>query len=378
MASAAKPPFRADHVGSLLRPDAVKRAREKFLDGKFDAKELGIIEDKAIREVVALQESVGLHSVTDGEFRRTSFHFDFLGRIEGVSAVLGRAPDPNTPSQSFQPPALKIVGKIRHARPIELEGFQFLKSVTKRTAKLTMPSPTMLLRGGRSAVSETAYPDLDGYFQDAIDVYVAELKVLGDAGCSYVQFDDTNFAYLCDQRMRQAMRERGEDPDALPHRYVKLINAVIARKPAGMTIAIHLCRGNMAGRWAAEGGYEPIAEPVFGQLAVDGYFLEYESARAGGFRTVALHAQGTARHPRSGQLEGAGDGNQEHAEAPHRRSREVHAGREHGGVAAMRLRVRLSGQPGHRGYRAAQAGALRRDRGRCLGLGRVRRTERGR
>jgi 5-methyltetrahydropteroyltriglutamate--homocysteine methyltransferase len=292
MASAAKPPFRADHVGSLLRPDAVKSAREKFLDGKFDAKELHIIEDKAIREVVALQESVGLHSVTDGEFRRTSFHFDFLGRIEGVSAVLGRAPDPNTPSQSFQPPALKIVGKIRHARPIELEGFQFLKSVTKRTAKLTMPSPTMLLRGGRSAVSETAYPDLDGYFHDAIDVYVAELKALGDAGCTYVQFDDTNFAYLCDQRMRQAMRERGEDPDALPHRYVKLINAVIARKPAGMTIAIHLCRGNMAGRWAAEGGYEPIADAVFSNLAVDGYFLEYESARAGGFEPLRFMPKG--------------------------------------------------------------------------------------
>lgn len=280
------PPYRADHVGSLLRPDALKEARTQWLDGKFDAGELRALEDQAIRDAVALQESVGLHSITDGEFRRTSFHFDFLGRIEGVSAVLGRAPDPNAPSQSFQPPQLKIVGKIKHARAIELDSFKFLQAATKRTAKLTIPSPTMLLRGGRGAVSEQAYPDLDAYFDDVVSVYAAELKALGDAGCTYIQFDDTNFAYLCDQRMRQAMRERGEDPDALPHRYVKLINAVIARKPSGMAICIHLCRGNMAGRWAAEGGYEAIAEPVFGNLAVDGYFLEYESARAGGFEPL--------------------------------------------------------------------------------------------
>ena len=287
MAISPKPPFRADHVGSLLRPEAVKRAREKYLDGKFERSALRAIEDEAIRDAVALQESVGLQSITDGEFRRTSFHFDFLGQIEGVSAALGRAPDPNAPSgQAFQPPQLKIVGKIRHARAIERDGFAFLKAATKRTAKLTIPSPTMLLRGGRGAVSESAYPDLDAYFQDVIDVYAAELKSVADVGCTYVQFDDTNFAYLCDQKMRQAMRDRGENPDALPHRYVKLINAVIARKPAGMAICVHLCRGNMAGRWAAEGGYEPIAEPVFANLAVDGYFLEYESARAGGFEPL--------------------------------------------------------------------------------------------
>jgi 5-methyltetrahydropteroyltriglutamate--homocysteine methyltransferase len=286
MPASVKPPYRADHVGSLLRPAALRDAREHWIDGKFDAGELHALEDKSIRAAVAMQESAGLHSVTDGEFRRTSFHFDFLGQIEGVSAVLGRAPDANAPGQAFQPPQLKIVGKIRHAKNIEVDGFKFLKAATKRTAKLTVPSPTMLLRGGRGAVSEQAYPDLDVYFGDIVAVYAAELKALGEAGCTYVQFDDTNFAYLCDQKMRQAMRDRGEDPDALPHRYVKLINAVIAKKPAGMAIAIHLCRGNMAGRWAAEGGYEPIAEPVFSNLAVDGYFLEYESARAGGFEPL--------------------------------------------------------------------------------------------
>jgi len=287
MAASPKPPFRADHVGSLLRPAPLRAAREQWMDGKFDAGELRALEDKYIREAVALQESAGLHAITDGEFRRTSFHFDFLGKIEGVSAVLGRAPDPNAPAgQAFQPPQLKIVGKIRLAKSIERDNFAFLESVTKRTAKLTIPSPTMLLRGGRGAVSESAYPDLEVYFQDIVQVYADELKAVGEAGCTYVQFDDTNFAYLCDQKMRQAMRDRGEDPDALPHRYVKLINAVIARKPAGMTICVHLCRGNMAGRWAAEGGYEPIAAPVFGNLAVDGYFLEYESARAGGFEPL--------------------------------------------------------------------------------------------
>jgi 5-methyltetrahydropteroyltriglutamate--homocysteine methyltransferase len=292
MTVSATPPYRADHVGSLLRPAALREARERWMEGKLDAETLAGLEDKFIRDAVAMQEAVGLESITDGEFRRTSFHFDFLGKIEGVSAVLGRAPDANAPGQAFQPPQLKIVGKIRHARDIEVAGFKFLKAATGRTAKLTMPSPTMLLRGGRGAVSEQAYPDLEAYFEDIVAVYAAELKALGAAGSTYVQFDDTNFAYLCDPKMRQAMRERGEDPDALPARYVKLINAVIARKPAGMAVAIHLCRGNMAGRWAAEGGYEPIAEPVFGHLAVDGYFLEYESARAGGFEPLRLMPKG--------------------------------------------------------------------------------------
>jgi 5-methyltetrahydropteroyltriglutamate--homocysteine methyltransferase len=286
MPASATPPFRADQVGSLLRPDAVKRARERWLEGHFDAGELHAIEDRAIREVVKLQESVGLSSITDGEFRRTSFHFDFLGQIEGVLAALGRAPDPTQPGQSFQPPQLRVTGKLKHARPIEVANFRFLKAATARTPKLTIPSPTMLLRGGRGAVSEAAYPDLDVYFDDVVAVYAAELKALGEAGCAYVQFDDTNFAYLCDPLHRDAMRARGENPDELPHRYVGLVNAVIERKPAGMAICIHLCRGNMAGRWAAEGGYDIIADPVFNQLAVDGYFLEYESARAGGFEPL--------------------------------------------------------------------------------------------
>lgn len=293
MPPSAKPPYRADHVGSLLRPPALRTAREQFLEGKFDAGALRALEDKCIREAIALEESTGLASITDGEFRRTAFHFDFLGQIEGVSAVLGRQPDAAAlPGQAFQPPQLKIVGKIRHRRAIEVEAFKFTKAATRKTAKLAIPSPTMLLRGGRGAISEGAYPDLEVYVDDIVEVYAAELKALGEAGCTYVQFDDTNFAYLCDQTMRQAMRDRGEDPEALPHRYVKLINAVIAKKPAGMAICIHLCRGNMAGRWAATGGYESIAETVFGGLAVDGYFLEYDSERAGGFEPLRFMPTG--------------------------------------------------------------------------------------
>lgn len=293
MPPSAKPPYRADHVGSLLRPPALRTARDRFLEGKFDAGALRALEDKCIGEAIALQESAGLASITDGEFRRTAFHFDFLGQIEGVSALLGRPPDAAAPpGQAFQPPQLKIVGKIRHRRNIEVEGFKFTKAATRQTAKLTIPSPTMLLRGGRGAISEGAYPDLEAYVDDVIEVYAAELGALGEAGCTYVQFDDTNFGYLCDQTMRQAMRDRGEDPEALPHRYVKLINAVIAKKPAGMAICIHLCRGNMAGRWAAAGGYQPIAETVFGGLAVDGYFLEYDSERAGGFEPLRYMAPG--------------------------------------------------------------------------------------
>ncbi|MGH6989257.1 MAG: 5-methyltetrahydropteroyltriglutamate--homocysteine S-methyltransferase [Stellaceae bacterium] len=286
---ASQPPYRADHVGSLLRPEPLKAARAEWLDGKFDAAELKALEDAAIEGAVAMQEGVGLSCITDGEFRRTSFHFDFLGKIEGVSAVLGRAPDSSAPTgEAFQPPQLKVTGKLRLAAPIELDSFRFLKAATTRTPKMTIPSPTMLLRGGRGAVSAAAYPDLDVYYADVVRTYGEELRALAAAGCTYVQFDDTNFAYLCDERMRRAMRERGEAPDELPRRYVDLINAVIAEKPKGMVICVHLCRGNMAGRWAAEGGYEPIAEPVFGRLAVDGYFLEYESARAGGFEPLRL------------------------------------------------------------------------------------------
>jgi 5-methyltetrahydropteroyltriglutamate--homocysteine methyltransferase len=287
-------PFRADHVGSLLRPAELIAAHEQNLDGKLPLDKLREIEDRHIRAAVALQEGVGLHAVTDGEFRRTSFHFDFLNQLDGVKGALPHRPPPTpgSPAQAFTPPTLTITGKIRHRAPIEVEGFKFLKSVTKRTAKQAIPSPTMLLRGERDAFANKVYADRDTFYADIAAAYRAEIAALGAAGCSYVQLDDTNLAYLCDASMREAFRQRGDDPDALLRRYAKVINDSISGRPAGMTIGMHLCRGNMQSRWAASGGYEPVAEVMFNDVAVDGYFLEYESERAGGFEPLRFLPKG--------------------------------------------------------------------------------------
>jgi 5-methyltetrahydropteroyltriglutamate--homocysteine methyltransferase len=229
-------PFRADHVGSLLRPAELREARERY-----------------IRAAARMQEEIGLQSITDGEFRRTSFHFDFLGKLAGVEAKLAmpaRTEEAAAQPKVFRPPQLAITGKLAHTAPIERDGFLFLKSVTSRTPKTTMPSPTMCLRGGRAAVSRDVYPDLEAYYADVAKAYGAEIRALADAGCTYVQFDDTNFAYLCDASMRADMAARGEDPDETLDRYIRVFNSVLAQKPAGMTFVTHICRGNLHSRWA--------------------------------------------------------------------------------------------------------------------------------
>lgn len=282
-------PFRADHVGSLLRPDGLREAREDFLVGKRQPDELRALEDEAITAAVAMQENAGLQAITDGEFRRTSFHFDFLGRLDGVEARLdmpARGEEDKGQPKVFRPPQLAITGKLKHVAPIELDAFRFLKKTTSRTPKTTMPSPTMCLRGGRKAVSESAYPDLEEYYGDVITAYGAEVQALADAGSTYIQFDDTNFAYLCDQSMRADMQARGDDPDDTLDRYMRVFNGVLANKPQGMSFCTHICRGNLHSRWAASGGYEPVAERLFGELKVDGWFLEYDSERAGGFEPL--------------------------------------------------------------------------------------------
>jgi 5-methyltetrahydropteroyltriglutamate--homocysteine methyltransferase len=289
-----KPPFRADQVGSLLRPAELIDAHQKHLDGRLDGVELRAIEDRHIREAVAMQERIGMHAVTDGEFRRTSFHFDFLNQLEGVKGTLpNRAAEaaPGAP-KSFTPPTLTITGRVRHTRPIEVENFRFLKSVTKYVAKQTIPSPTMLLRGERGALDAKIYPDRDAFYQDAATAYRAEIKALGDAGCTYLQLDDTNLAYLCDVAIRDGMKQRGDDPDELLRRYAAVINASLAERPAGMTVCMHLCRGNMQSRWAASGGYEPVANVMFNDVNVDGYFLEFDSERAGGFEPLRFLPKG--------------------------------------------------------------------------------------
>lgn len=283
------PPFRADHVGSLLRPQRLKAARDRFQKSEISKDELRGVEDDAIREVVGKQESIGLHSITDGEFRRTFFHIDFLKRLQGVAVSGGIATKFRTREGDidFAPPRVTVTGKLRHVQDIQTADFSFLKSVATRTPKVTIPSPTMVhFRGGRKGIDITAYPDLDEFFEDLAQAYRDELASLYAAGCRYIQLDDTNLAYLCDPHIRAQTQERGEDPNSLPHAYAALINSVIDGRPADLTIAIHLCRGNMQSAWVAEGGYEPVADALFNELHVDAYFLEYDDERSGTFEPL--------------------------------------------------------------------------------------------
>src|SRR5689334_5416703 len=280
------PPFRADHVGSFLRPKFLLDAREQCRNGATGADELRRVEDEAIRGVVKFQEGLGLRGITDGEYRRTYFHIDLLTQLEGVQTKGGIHVKFHSAKGEvdFEPPVMQVTGKVRHTKAIQRADFEFLRSVTSRTPKVTIPSPTMLhFRGGRNAISRDAYPDLEQFYADVAAAYADELKSLGAAGCTYVQFDDTNLAYLCDEKMREGARQRGDDPNELPRRYAKLINAAIADRPEGMTVCVHLCRGNFKSAWAAEGGYEPVAEVLFNELNVDAYFLEYDDARSGDF-----------------------------------------------------------------------------------------------
>jgi len=315
MTQRSKPPFRADHVGSFLRPVELLDARERARTGDITRRELREVEDRSIRDVVRLQEDLGLRGITDGEFRRTYFHIDFLEQLSGVETKGGISMSFHSAAGNvdFAPPVMRVTAPVRHARPIQVDDFKFLQSVTQRTPKVTIPSPTMLhFRGGREAISREAYPDLELFFADVAAAYRDEIRALGDAGCRYLQLDDTNLAYLCDEKMREGARQRGDDPNELPRRYARLINAAIANRPEGMTICIHLCRGNFKSAWVAEGGYEPVAEVLFNDLQVDGYFLEYDDARSGDFsplrfvppgKTVVLGLVTT----KLGELESKGD-----------------------------------------------------------------------
>ncbi|MEZ5709024.1 MAG: 5-methyltetrahydropteroyltriglutamate--homocysteine S-methyltransferase [Blastomonas sp.] len=280
------PPFRADHVGSFLRPASLLAARDRHKAGEIDDAALRAAEDEAIAGIVKMQEEVGLQSITDGEFRRNAFHTDFLRHLDGVAIT--RAPQlqitKSDGGKSFAPPVISVVGKVGHGHDVERANFEYLRSVTGKTPKVTIPSPTMLhFRGGREAISSEVYPDLEEFYADVAAAYGAELNSLGAAGCRYVQMDDTNLAYLCDTTQRERARERGLDPDQLPRDYARFINMAIADRPEDMVSAVHLCRGNFKSNWAAEGGYEPVAEVLFNELAVDAYFLEYDDARSGDF-----------------------------------------------------------------------------------------------
>jgi 5-methyltetrahydropteroyltriglutamate--homocysteine methyltransferase len=292
----ARPPFHAEHVGSFLRPPALIEARNAFAAGTIDAAALRAIEDEAIRGVVAFQEDVGLKGITDGEFRRKFFHTDFLLQLDGIEEQGGmEVAFHNAAGKDvhFAPPKMIVSGKIGHAKPIQRADYAFLASVTSQTAKVTIPSPTMLhFRAGRDGISEAVYPDMTEFFADVASAYQDEVADLAAAGCRYLQFDDTNLAYLCDGTQRENARKRGLDPDDLPRHYAKMINDALSSAPADMFTAIHLCRGNFRSSWAAEGGYEPVAEIMFNELNINAFLLEYDDARSGDFAPLRFLPKG--------------------------------------------------------------------------------------
>ena len=279
-----KPPFRADQVGSLLRPPELVQARARFRKNEITANDLKAIEDSCIREAVAKQEAIGLQSITDGEMRRDWWHLDFMTRLDGVTAVAN--PGPKFGGTEEQPPIPSVTGKVDCTKPIMVEDFVFLKENTTSTAKFTIPSPAMLhLRGGRGSISKEIYPDLGAFWADTAAAYRKAIRHLADAGCSYLQLDDVSFSYLCDPRIQETCRRNGDDPAQLPRTYADAVTAALNDRPAGMTVTMHTCRGNFKSSWVASGGYEPVAEAMFSS-AVDAFFMEFDSERAGGFEPL--------------------------------------------------------------------------------------------
>ena len=279
-------PFRADHVGSLLRPPALIDARARRAAGTLDAAALRAVEDAAVRDAVAMQEEVGLSAATDGEFRRTSWHMDFIHRLGGITTTDEqiRVTMRNAAGEGAFTAAGIAIGKVHLAEPVFAEHFAFLAATTRLVPKITIPSPSMVhARGGTAAVDRTVYPDLEEFWADLAAAYAAEVRALHDLGCRYLQLDDTSLAYLNDPAHRAALAAKGDDPDTMHLRYVRTINAALADRPADLAVTTHMCRGNFRSSWAAEGSYDHVAEAVFGELAVDGLFCEFDDERSGGF-----------------------------------------------------------------------------------------------
>jgi 5-methyltetrahydropteroyltriglutamate--homocysteine methyltransferase len=287
------PPFRADHVGSLLRPAALKDARAKRERGDIGAEELKAIEDAEIRNVIRKQEEVGLKGITDGEFRRAFWQIDFLERLTGVESYLGER---KVKFQGVQPKPvlLRVKDKLGGYTPHPMiEHFKFVQANTKQTPKMTIPSPSSLhFRYGREAIPASIYPDMEDFYRDLGESYRKAVRAFADAGCRYLQLDEVNLAYLCDPSLRKQIRDRGENPDTLPQTYAALINAAISDIPSDMTICMHLCRGNFRSTFVAAGGYEPVADILFNSINVHGYFMEYDTERAGGFEPLRFVPKG--------------------------------------------------------------------------------------
>ena len=291
------PPFRADHVGSLLRPPELLRARRDRAEGAIGPEELAQIEDRAIVDAVAMQEELGLQSATDGEFRRTSWHMDFIYQIGGITKTdqqIEVAFRNKEGATSFTSAALRVSDRVRLDDTIFADAFTFLKSsVTTAVPKLTIPSPSMVhYRGGAAAIDPAVYPDVEQFWSDLSAAYAEEIRRLGALGCTYLQLDDTSLAYLNDPAQRQMIAERGEDAEHQHLRYINQLNAALAARPEGMAITTHSCRGNFQSFWAAEGGYDFVAEALFGGLDVDGFFLEFDDERSGGFAPLRFVPKG--------------------------------------------------------------------------------------
>ncbi len=296
MSARTAPPFRADHVGSLLRPPELLKAREDFAEGRISHEDLRAAEDGAIRDAVEMQEDVGLQSATDGEFRRASWHMDFIYRLDGID----RAEDGmkvrfynEQGTLEFAGATLHVHGKIALSETIFGDDFEALRATTTATPKLTIPSPSMVhYRGGRAHIPPDVYPDLDEFWRDLTAAYAEEVRRLGERGCTYLQFDDTSLAYLNDPAQREYVAQIGGDPEHQHLEYIRHINESLAGRPEGMRVTTHMCRGNFRSSWAAEGGYDFVAEPLFNELQVDGFFLEYDDARSGGFEPLRFVPKG--------------------------------------------------------------------------------------
>jgi 5-methyltetrahydropteroyltriglutamate--homocysteine methyltransferase len=290
--SRAIPPFRADHVGSLLRPTAIKEARAKHAAGAIPADALQAIEDGEIERLVKKQEEAGLEVATDGELRRSWWHFDFYAGLDGVE-LFETSHGIQFAGVATKSEGIRVVGKVAFSGHPQLDHFRYLKSKAAVAAKMCIPAPgTMHFRQGRQSVSREFYPDLDAYFADVGAAYNKAVQAFYDAGCRYLQLDDTAWAMLCSAVERERAKARGDDPDALPYHYARMINTALADKPSDLTVTMHSCRGNFRSTWIAEGGYEPVAEQLFNDVNVDGYFLEWESERAGGLEPLRYLPKG--------------------------------------------------------------------------------------
>jgi 5-methyltetrahydropteroyltriglutamate--homocysteine methyltransferase len=280
-------PSRADHVGSLLRPAALQKARAQHASGTLSTEALRHIEDGCIREVIRMQEELGLHTVTDGEYRRAFWHYDFLAGLDGVELVEVSSGIQFSGGLQVRPVAPAVASRLDYTTDHMVDHFRFVQANTRVTPKQSIPSPTALhYRGGRQAISAAVYPELDSFFHDLGLAYQKAIAAFAGAGCTYLQLDEVYLAYLCDPRQHEALRARGENPDRLVQTYAQLINLAIAQRPADMLLAMHLCRGNFRSSWIAQGGYEPVADLLFNGIGIDVYFMEYDTERAGGFEPL--------------------------------------------------------------------------------------------